>query len=213
MEIMIAQPKPAAGLMLVEWAVGARALRGEIVSGDLHLVAPFPGGVLIAVADGLGHGPEAAAAAEVAVAVLQNSPSEPLIDLTRRCHAALQKTRGVVLGLASIDAAANQMSWLGVGNVEVTLFRADRDGRSERESLHVRGGVVGFQIPSLRASTVSIACGDTLVFATDGIASGFQAEAPIGWHPEDAADYILKRYGKQNDDALVLVARYLGVTP
>jgi len=57
---------------MVEWAVGARALEGEPVSGDLHVVTPFPGGVLVAVMDGLGHGTEAAAAAEAAAEILRD---------------------------------------------------------------------------------------------------------------------------------------------
>jgi phosphoserine phosphatase RsbX len=70
--------------------------------------------------------------------------------------------------------------------------------------------VVGFQMPSLRITRLSIARGDTLVFATDGISSRFHTDSPLGWHPQDAADNMLKRYGKDTDDALVLVARYLG---
>jgi negative regulator of sigma-B (phosphoserine phosphatase) len=210
MESMSARREPIAVPMLVEFGIGARALRGEHESGDLHLVAPYAGGVLIAVADGLGHGPEAAAAARMAIGILQDSPAEPVIDVVRRCHAALLKTRGVVLSLASIDAAAHQMTWLGVGNVDGTLYRADSAARPQRESLAMRGGVVGYQMPSLRAAVVPIAPGDTLTFATDGIAREFHSLSPLGWHPQDAADHILRRYGKDNDDALILIARYQG---
>jgi hypothetical protein len=52
-----------------------------------------------------------------------------------------------------------------------------------------------------------------LVLATDGIGSDFHGEMPLGGRPQDAADYILGRYGKKTDDALVLVARYVGPSP
>jgi hypothetical protein len=65
-------------------------------------------------------------------------------------------------------------------------------------------------MPSLRAATLSIARGDTLIFMTDGISSDFSPDSPLEGHPQRIADTILNRYGKQSDDALVLVARYLG---
>jgi phosphoserine phosphatase RsbX len=209
---MIAGAEQRPSVLPIEWGVGARALHGETESGDLHLVEPFPHGVLIAVADGLGHGSDAAEAARLAVATLRQRPWDPPTSLVERCHRTLHKTRGVVLSLASINADMNVMTWLGVGNVDGTLYRAEQVPR-ERESLPHRGGVVGYQLPALRATTLPIGHGDTLVFATDGIGGAFSSESPLGWHPQDAADHILKRYGKATDDALVLVARYIGIVP
>ena len=194
----------------VEWGLAGRALAGEIESGDLHLVAPHAGGVLIAVADGLGHGPEAAVAARLAAESLAQDPGISVIALIERCHAALTHTRGVVLSLAAIDAGGTTLTWAGVGNVDGTLYRAHPANGPARESLPHRGGVVGYQLPRLRAATLAFAPGDTLVFATDGITSSFATQSLIGWHPQDAADHILSTFGKDNDDALVLVARNIG---
>jgi len=49
-----------------------------------------------------------------------------------------------------------------------------------------------------------------LVFATDGIGSGFLSDVSAREEPQRLADQILDRYGKGTDDALVLVAKYLG---
>ena len=54
----------------IEWSVASRAIRGQAVSGDLHLVTTWDGGALIAVVDGLGHGEEATFAARQAVRAL-----------------------------------------------------------------------------------------------------------------------------------------------
>jgi len=210
---MIACVEPSIKSGFLEFGVCTRALPGESESGDLHLIAPFPKGVLIAVVDGLGHGCEAAVAARAATASLRSCPQGPLTDLVQRCHAALQKTRGVVLGIASIDADRDQLSWLGVGNVEGVLLRADPTARPSREVLPHRGGVLGYQMPPLRMNTVPVACGDTLVFATDGIDSSFPIESPASCDPQTLADDIVRRHGKQTDDALVLVARYIGSLP
>lgn len=209
---MSADPGVRRAAVPIEWGVAARALPGECESGDNHVVAPFAEGVLIAVMDGLGHGPEAAEAAGIAAATLCLEPHDTVTNLMQRCHAALRKTRGAVLTIASIDAVTNVMTWLAVGNVEALLYRAARSGRPERESILHRGGVVGYQMPVLRAPMLSIARGDTLIFTTDGISSDFSPESPLEGHPQRIADAILDRYGKQSDDALVLVARYLGCT-
>ena len=192
----------------VVYGTAGRALPGERESGDLHVVVPFQDGILVALADGLGHGSEAAEAARIAAATLCEEPQLPAADLVLRCHAALRKTRGVVLGLASIDTRYHQLSWIGIGNIDATLTRADR--AAPKESLPNRGGVVGYQMPPLRVTTRVIAADDTLVLLTDGIDSDSKIGAPLDWSPQELADHILAQHAKQTDDALALVVRYVG---
>jgi negative regulator of sigma-B (phosphoserine phosphatase) len=193
--------------LVIEWGSAGVALEGE--SGDLHVVAPFSQGALVAVIDGLGHGPEAAAAAREAGGTLASSPAESLPMLVQRCHDALRKTRGAVMTLASFDARLSSMTWMAVGNVEGILVRG-ADSRSGREAITLRGGVVGYQLPALRASSVAISRGDTLFLASDGIRSGFVSGLALLGSPEDMAKSILERYARGTDDALILVVRYLG---
>jgi len=209
---MIPATRASAFACPIEWGFAARAIGGETESGDLHFVATHAGGVLVAVIDGLGHGPEAALASRLAAATLDEHLGESVTALMAHCHAALQRTRGAVLSLASIESDGREMTWLGVGNVDATLHRAG-SARHQRESLHHRGGVVGYQLPPLRAATLALDPGDMLVFATDGIAGTFNSASPVGWHPQDAADHILRLHGKDTDDALVLVARTIGDQP
>lgn len=195
---------------LVHWGVATLALAGQTESGDLHLVAPVKDGVLLAVVDGLGHGEDAATAAKLAVKTLERFAAEPPLSLLQRCHAALKGTRGVVMSLAHVDAARSAMTWLGVGNVEGVLHHANWAQRSARASLVTRGGIVGSELPAVQAGVLPVGAGDTLVFATDGIRSGFTDDVSARDDPQHLADQILARYGKGTDDALVLVARYLG---
>jgi len=192
------------------WAVAARPLSGQTVSGDLHVVLPFPAGLLVAAIDGLGHGPEAAVAARAAAAVLEHCAGQPVDEAMRRCHEALRRTRGAALSLASLDLAGGTLAWLGVGNVDGALFRANRIANPVKESLLQRGGVVGFQLPTLRATVHDLSPGDTLVLATDGIGSRFAEETVTERGLQEAAETILARHGKPTDDALVLVVRYMG---
>jgi hypothetical protein len=197
---------------VVDWGVAQAALGGHPKSGDCHLIMPFSGGVLVAAMDGIGHGDEACRAAETAAGILAARAGDNIIALLKRCHEALRGTRGAVMSLASFSAEG-VMTWSGVGNVEGLLLRADHAG-PPRESLLLRAGVVGRQLPALQASVVPVTAGDTLIFTTDGIRGGFNSIAPLMHHPpQQIADQILARDSKGTDDALVLVARYLGREP
>jgi len=190
------------------WGWAGSALESE--SGDLHVVAPFQGGALVALIDGLGHGPEAAAAARAAAPVLETCPGESVLILVQRCHEALRNTRGAVMNLASFRTVDSSLTWIGIGNIEGMLVH--RNG-SRGEAINARSGVVGFQLPTLHARTVSVAPGDTLIMATDGIRRGFTEGLAIAHSPQELAESILARFASSSDDAHVVVARCLEGRP
>lgn len=191
------------------FGVASRTMDGEKVCGDTHAFVPFAGGLVVAAIDGLGHGPEAAIACSAAAETISGCSDEGVIAVIQRCHERLHGTRGAVISIASLDAKKNEMTWLGVGNVEACLLRADVRAK-ERPYVLARGGVVGHSLPPLRAETLSIARGDTLIMATDGIHSGFCRDLDKDLLPQEMADSILERFGRNSDDALVAVVRWLG---
>jgi negative regulator of sigma-B (phosphoserine phosphatase) len=195
---------------LVEWAVAARTVHGESVSGDQYLVKPFPHGVLVAVVDGLGHGKDAQAAAAVAVATMETCASDPPSILIQKCHAQLCETRGAAITIASIDALERKVRWLGVGNVEGVIVHGGAQAKPAQSQLTLRGGVVGYRLPSLRESAVLIQPEDLLLLATDGIRIEFLEGIPSRGSAQDIADELLARFGKRSDDGLVLAARWKG---
>jgi negative regulator of sigma-B (phosphoserine phosphatase) len=200
----------APSLPELDWAVANRAHPGEHESGDLHMVASIPDGALLAVVDGLGHGEEAAAAARAATAVVEGNADEAPETIVRRCHEALGQTRGVVMTVASLDAHEGTMRWLGVGNVEGVLLRGRARADHAYERAPLRAGIVGFRLPVLHASMLSVRPGDVLVLASDGIKHGFDRPVGVRESAQGIADRILAELGNPADDALVLVARYLG---
>jgi hypothetical protein len=68
-------------------------------------------------------------------------------------------------------------------------------------------------MPPLREVTVPVGRGDALIFATDGIGPDLIADGPTHGSAQDHADDLLHRYARSDDDALVLVIRYLGRRP
>lgn len=192
------------------WGVASAPLRGQTASGDMHLVEPFDGGVLVAVADALGHGEEAFAAVQKAIGTLKPFAHEPPVSLLQRCHEALIGSRGAVVSLASFQHQTHTMTWIGVGDVEGTLLFADPSVVPQRTSLILRGGIVGARLQAVRPWVIPVSPGDVLIFTTDGIRAGFASEAAVGISPQHLAESILARWNKETDDALVLVARYCG---
>jgi phosphoserine phosphatase RsbX len=196
---------------MLEYGLAKHAHDGESESGDLHMVCCNQNGVLIAVIDGIGHGEEAAEVARIAAALLQSSVDEPVISLLELCHEQLKGTRGVVMSVAFVSPEQKMMTWIGVGNVQGVLVRADTKKGNPQESLLLRAGVVGSKLPFLQASVLPVSLGDTIVFATDGIQNDFSAGLSAKENPQRAADRILNRFRSNNDDALVLVARLTGI--
>ena len=198
---------------IVEYGVAKFVLPGQGESGDHHVVCCNRTGILIAAMDGLGHGEEAADVSKTAAELLRGSADEPIISLVERCHEKLRATRGVVMSIASIDAAHGMMTWLGVGNVQGVLVRSDTKKRNVQEPLLLRAGVVGSQLPALQAAVLPVQPGDTLLFATDGVRRDFSLTLSARENPQRAADRILEQYRSGIDDALVLVIRFTGISP
>jgi negative regulator of sigma-B (phosphoserine phosphatase) len=194
----------------LERGVAGAAITGEERSGDLAVFAGYEGGALAAVIDGLGHGGPAADASAIAADVIRRNRSAPPADLLRRCHDALNKTRGVVMTLAWFDLELLELSWAGVGNVEARLVRGAAGYGARHDSALVLGGVVGYNLPSIRTSTTDLHAGDAVAFATDGIEADYSASLAPGIPAQRLAERILARHGKGTDDALAVVVRYTG---
>lgn len=191
----------------VDWAAASVVAPGHHESGDQRCVRILDNRTIIAVLDGLGHGPEAAEAARRGVALIQQSSTTDVVTLVRECHDGLRGTRGVVMSVAMVDGLAQTMTWIGVGNVRGHLWS---DRSPAPRSLLLRSGVIGSFLPQLRAAAVPLNEGDTLVFTTDGVGAAIDERLLRGNSLQATAERILARCRTGHDDALVLLARYRG---
>ena len=196
----------------LQWGTATTPHPAQHVSGDVALVIPAHEGALVAVIDGLGHGHEAARAAQIARETVSETASLDVAALARRCHRALAHTRGAALALADLSTSASTLTWLGVGNVEGRLIRAGHGTQrpSGNASLRLHRGIVGHQLPAITAVTLEIRRGDILMIATDGIGARFGEADDVSGSPQRIAERILAEHWTAADDALVLVLRYLG---
>ena len=185
-------------------AAAARPHPTEVVSGDAWHVDWTAAGCRIAVVDGLGHGPDAAAAAARAGAVLAAAPHASPGEALRLCHDALRGTRGAAVGIAAIEPALGLLTFAGVGNVEARLVAGRRTLR-----LPSSRGIVGAVLPTLRPLQAALEPGWLLILHSDGVSDRFDLqEIPAAsGDPQRLADAILARWGRATDDATVVVAQ------
>jgi negative regulator of sigma-B (phosphoserine phosphatase) len=181
-------------------------MEGERRSGDLAVFSPTAAGALACLIDGLGHGPEAADAAETCARVVRDNAEAPPQELLELCHRALLDSRGAVMTAAWFDLERRALSWTGVGNVDARLVRAGPGAREEVAL--VFGGVLGYRLPKIRPATMELGRGDVLVMITDGIDGAISPALTGGGTAQTLADRIFAMHGKGNDDALAVVVRY-----
>jgi negative regulator of sigma-B (phosphoserine phosphatase) len=186
--------------------VAGTAHEGETRSGDVAVFAPTASGGLACVIDGLGHGPEAADAAEACGEVVRAHADASADELLEACHAALLETRGAVMTVAWFDLERGEIAWTGVGNVDARLVHSGPELREEVAL--VFGGVIGYRMPQVRLATMPLERGDLLVMITDGIEGAISPALSGGGAAQTLADRILEMHGKGTDDALAVVVRY-----
>jgi phosphoserine phosphatase RsbX len=193
---------------VLERGEAGEPLAGEDRSGDLAVWVPYEGGALVATLDGLGHGRAAADASEAAAEQFRRYAGEPPETMLRHCHQALRSTRGVVATVAWFDLETAGLSWTGVGNVEGRLVRAGRARGDSVDSPTLFGGVLGWSLPSVRVLRTTLAPGDCVVMATDGVAADFGSSLVPGASAQEQARRVLASHSRGSDDALVVAVRW-----
>jgi anti-sigma regulatory factor (Ser/Thr protein kinase) len=187
------------------YGVWSRPHPGEDKNGDAYFISARGRQTLLAVIDGLGHGPGAKQAADVAVDQLDDWLGEPLDEVLPALHNALRSTRGAVIGAAIIDRAAGRFHYSGVGNVMVRVY-----GAPEHTSPVSANGTLGARLGQLRVWTYPWTEGATLIMASDGVSASWDIESYPGLlqrTPQLLAGILMRDYGRNADDATVLVAR------
>jgi anti-sigma regulatory factor (Ser/Thr protein kinase) len=198
-----APPVAATALELAGICVAAPA---ETISGDSWAAncGRNPRGALI-VADGLGHGPEAAHAADGAVAVFMRHPGLAPADLLGKAHDALRGTRGAAVAVIAFDAAENRVAICGAGNIVGRLISGTED-----RSLMTQHGTVGLQMRHAKPMHYDWGEHAVLVVHSDGVAARWNLQdVPRLLHCSAAviAAWILHLHSRGRDDATVVVLR------
>jgi hypothetical protein len=183
----------------------ALAAPGEHVCGDAWAFALEGGSAALMLADGLGHGPDAAEAAAAALDAFAEDPLASPRLLLERTHQRLRSTRGAAVMLLQADAAAGTVRSAGAGNVMARLV----SGVSDRAIL-CQHGTAGVTIRSPEEQSIAWPPHAMLVVFTDGIESRWPAgllSPLLGRDPALAAAVLVRDHCRGRDDATVAVLR------
>src|SRR5262245_41837911 len=177
---------------------------GEETSGDAWVLFRRQAGGTLLVADGLGHGPLAAAASREATRVFRERPEAPAAAL-KTVHAALRATRGAAVAVCEVDCDRDLVSFAGIGNIGGVILA---NGASR--SLVSHNGIVGQQMRTLREFTYPWPSDGVLVLHSDGLATQWTLDGYPGLgarHPGLIAGVLYRDYARRRDDVVVVVAK------
>ncbi|MER7488036.1 SpoIIE family protein phosphatase [Streptomyces sp. NPDC126497] len=168
---------------------GARAggvnvpFAGADFSGDAWAWVGSGDRLTLMLADGLGHGGEAARASTAAVEELRRWARLPPAECLVKLHTALAGTRGAAVAVAQLDTWAGRLRFAGIGNVTARL----REGGRWR-SLLSRPGIVGVHRPlTVREDDVAWTEESLLILHTDGLPGRWTPPPDTGVPPADPA--------------------------
>lgn len=189
------------------WTVGAVCLPlpSEHACGDAWGTACRNAELLLMVADGLGHGPEAARASQAAVALVDAQASFAPEAMLQHAHAALRGTRGAALAVACLNLAEGTLRFAGIGNISVSLHAA-----STSKHLVSHNGIVGSNMRKVQEFQLDFGDDDILIMHSDGLATRWDLERYPGLlrhHPSLIAAVLYRDYARHRDDVSVVVAQ------
>jgi hypothetical protein len=182
------------------------ARRGETECGDGWGFKATSSGGLLVVADGLGHGPHAAAAARAAFAAFDKAPAAVnLVELMTRVHEALRPTRGAAIAIAAIDRTEERLRFCGLGNISGVILSP-----TGTRHLVSHNGTAGHELRRLQEFVLPWPSGSLLLLHSDGIATHWRLDDYPGLathSPALIAGVLYRDFNRGRDDATVAVVR------
>ncbi len=175
-------------------------------SGDAVVIREAGPGLMAAIVDVLGHGPEAHAAAVKAEQFLRDvlDAGDP-VALLVGLHEAIKGTRGAGAGIAVLSTATGVLRYAGVGNTVIRRFGSVQD------RLFSADGIVGSTMRAPREQRMTLSPGDAIVMYTDGVHDRFELRDYPQLPCQDAETIVrtvIQRFGKDHDDAACIAVRY-----
>lgn len=178
---------------------------GQLRSGDAWALVRADEVASILVADGLGHGPDAADASAAAVVAFRADPLRPPAAQVAVLHEALRNTRGAAIAVARLDPRQRRIAYAGLGNISGVVVRTD--GTQNLVSMH---GTAGKHSGRVTEFSYDWPQGAVLVMHTDGLSTRWDLQQHPGLllrHPSLIAGVLFRDFARGRDDACVVAYR------
>jgi len=189
--------------------IGAMCLPApfESVSGDAWAAAASDAGdsFNVLLVDGLGHGPEAAKAAQAATEAFAEAPAREVREAVQQLHQRLQTTRGAAVCVLGLDTEGERIAWSGAGNIVGRVLSGTFD-----KTFVTQHGTAGMQIRKPETATMELPPHALVVLHSDGIETRWHAERIrplLQKDPTLVAAVLLRDHTRHRDDATVVVLR------
>lgn len=189
----------------IEYGAVCVPMRGEEACGDSWAMTSDARGASFLVADGLGHGPEAARASQEAVRVLKTHPDWTPLQLIEAIHQALTPTRGAAVTVVRVDFNTGELHCVGVGNISGSIVTHESS-----KNLISHNGIVGHTMRKVQQFTHPLPHESVCVLHSDGLGTQWDLAAYPGLlthHPALIAGVLFRDFGRARDDATVVVFR------
>lgn len=189
-----------------EQAMICVAKRTEEVCGDNWRLSVDAGRQTLVVADGLGHGADAAIAARAAVETAAANPALAPAPMIEAIHDALRQTRGAAGAVVTLDPRAGEGRYCGVGNIACTVVQVDGKSRS----LVSHNGILGHQMRRVQEFPFDFPPKALLIAHSDGLSARWSLSSYPGLasrHPGLIAAVLFRDAARESDDATVVVLR------
>ena len=177
---------------------------GEVACGDsCHVQNTGNGRTVILIADGLGHGLQAADASRQAVKVLRDNLHHDTTRIVESIHAALRSTRGAAIAVAEVRRGQGELRFTGVGNISASILM-----NGSNRSLVSHNGTAGAEARRIQEFTYPWADDALLVMHSDGLGSQWQLGKYPGLRfkdPSVIAGVLYRHFRRERDDVTVLV--------
>jgi len=180
-------------------------VKGERGCGDLWQALDFGGRFMATVVDGLGHGVDAAEAAEEAVRIFHANAAYSPCNILERTHDALKKTRGAAMSIVEYSHGKASLRFAGIGNVSSSLIASEKT-----QSMVSHNGTLGAHIRRCQEFEYPFASAATLVMHSDGLTSSWDTKQYRGISRRDPtlmAALLYRDFSRGRDDVTVLVVR------
>lgn len=178
-------------------------LNGYEVSGDFSVVLRQGGLVQILLADGLGHGEEAAAASLRAGETFRANADADLPTLMKVIHESLVKTRGAAVALVRFDTRGRVLQYVAVGNIEARICTEETS-----QGCATLNGTAGLTLPRLVQFDYKVPAGAVIVMHTDGLSTRWNLRDYPGLNfqsPGAIAGVLFRDFARKRDDSSILV--------
>ena len=179
-------------------------IRGEEICGDDCAVVDTDAGPALIVADGLGHGPQAAIAANEAIRLFHSHKARPVAELLDYLHNGLRATRGAAVAIARFDRQQHRIQYGGIGNIAGVIVSPE--GMRRMVSLN---GTAGHNARKILAFDYAWS-GGLVVMHSDGLGTSWSLDRYPGlsrMDPTLIASVLYRDFARGRDDVTVLVAR------